>query len=1315
MTLSPFHPAVQRWFLTELGQPTDAQAETWPKILAGHNVLLAAPTGSGKTLAAFLCALDQLLQLGENLGDETRVLYVSPLKALGNDVRKNLERPLAEIRALDPGLPEVRVLVRSGDTTASERARMTRKPPHILVTTPESLYILLTSDGGRAMLGSVRKVIVDEIHAVLASKRGSHLALSLERLEALTNTRGTNLQRIGLSATQRPIQEVSRFLVGTGRPCELVDRGHRRKLDLAIEIPRSELSAVCSHEVWDEVYQRMLELIDEHRTTLIFANTRKLTERIAAHLTKVLGEDKVTSHHSSLSKERRLDAEQRLKAGELRALVATASLELGIDIGDVDLVIQCGVTHSIGNLLQRVGRSGHGVDRVPKGRLFPLTMDELVCAAALVRSVQQGKLDRTPQPGAPLDILAQQVIAACVAETWAEDELYACFTRAHPYRSLERRDFDQVLELHTGGRRALLHRDGVGHRVRATKRARIPAITGGGAIPDQADYRVVLEPEGTFIGTVNEDFAIESSAGDIFQLGNASWRVLRVEQGTMRVADAKGAPPSLPFWFGEAPSRTQELCAALSEVREQGHDESWLQDKLALQAGAARQIADYLDESKKALGTIPTHRRIVAERFFDESGGMQLVLHMPMGSRINRAFGLALRQRFCRGFGFELQAAANEEGIVISLGPMHSFKLANVFEFLHPDTVRDLLVQALLPQPMFQTRWRWNVTRSLLVPRFGAGRRVPAPLLRMRADDALAAAFPQVLACGETLPPGDIDVPMDHPLVRQTVLDCLTEAMDIDALVKLVQGMRAGSIECVAIDVSEPSPLALGVMSIGNYGFLDDAPLEERRTQAVLSRRGLDHKNADDLGELDPEAVQRVREEAWPQAENLEEVHEALLWMGYATQPEVEIHGWGGWIDELHGAGRVARQEQRWFAVEASRDPKEVLRGRMEALGPVFTGGEHDDPLLGALEAEGVVLRTRMQGREAWCDRRLLARIHRYTVERLRQEIQPVPAAAYLRFLSCWQHADPDHQLTGPHGVSQVIQKLAGFPVPAAAWETHVLRTRIADYRQEYLDQLSLHGEVTWGRLWDIDTTQRHTSAIRSTPICLFPRQDMDTWLQLRGTLPDPVATLGGNAAMIFEILQQRGPSFPQELQKLTNLIPSHLEQGLEELIARGLLHCDSFAGLRQFFTAPSRRQAPVLPVGRWSLIAPDPGQQDDTGDRDTNAEFLAHQLLQRYGVVFRKVLLREKLPLPWRDLLRVYRHLELRGDVRGGRFVQRFAGEQFALPEAIPMLRKVRRETENEQRPMLRVAAADPLNLRGILTPDERVSPLTKTWVEVG
>jgi ATP-dependent Lhr-like helicase len=771
--LSSFHPAVGNWFASRFGEPTAPQRDGWPHIRAGRHTLIAAPTGSGKTLAAFLSAIDALLRSGPDLPDETRVLYVSPLRALANDVQKNLLAPLAEIRASDPSLPEIRVLVRTGDTPQSERAAMTKRPPHVLVTTPESLYLLLTSDGGRRLLKTVRTAIVDEIHALVRDKRGSHLALSLERLEALTRGGGgAAIQRIGLSATQKPLDEVGRFLVGAGRECTLVDAGTFRALDLGVEIPPSALSTVCSHEQWEEIYVRIAELVSGHRTTLVFVNTRKMAERVSAQLSRRLGEDAVTSHHGSLAKERRLDAEERLKAGRLRALVATASLELGIDVGDVDLVVQVGATRSIATFLQRVGRSGHALRRVPKGRLFPLTLDELVEAAALLRCVAGSVLDRTPPAPAALDILAQQVVAACaaaqndvaaaVANAWSEDELYDLARRAWPYRDLARADFDAAVALHTGGRRALLHRDGVNRRVMSTKRARLTALMSGGAIPDTADYQVRLEPEGVLVGTVNEDWAIESNGGDIFQLGNASWRILKVEPGTVRVADAKGLPPTLPFWLGEAPGRTRELAAGIAGLREEaaarpdGDGAGFLESECgaALPRGAAEQIAEYVAAGRTTLGTVPTQRRVVLERFFDESGGMQLVVHAPFGSRINRAWGLALRKKFCVGFGFELQAAANEEAIVLSLGPQHSFPLEEVFDYLNPATARDVLIQAVLPTPIFETRWRWNAQRSLLLERSRGGKRVPAPLLRMRANDLLAGAFPQVAACPETLPGG---------------------------------------------------------------------------------------------------------------------------------------------------------------------------------------------------------------------------------------------------------------------------------------------------------------------------------------------------------------------------------------------------------------------------------------------------------------------------------------------------------------------------------------------------------------------------------
>jgi ATP-dependent helicase Lhr and Lhr-like helicase len=1297
--LSPFHPAVQDWFAVRFGAPTPPQREGWPLIREGRHVLIAAPTGSGKTLAAFLSAIDSLFCQGPDLPDETQVLYVSPLRALSNDVTKNLQGPLAEIRAADRTLPELRVLVRTGDTPASERAAMARRPPHILVTTPESLYLLLTSAAGRGMLATVRTAIVDEIHALVRDKRGSHLALSLERLEELT---GRPLQRVGLSATQKPLDEVGRFLVGSGRECALVDAGTFRELDLGVEVPPSPLATVCSHEQWEEIYARMAELIREERTTLVFVNTRKMAERIAAQLTTLLGEDAVSSHHGSLSRERRLEAEERLKAGKLRALVATASLELGIDIGDVDLVIQVGATRSIATLLQRVGRAGHALDRVPKGRLFPLTLDELVEAAALLRCVRRGLLDRTAAPPRPLDILAQQVVAACVAGPWDEERLFETLRLAWPYRDLSRDEFDQVVALHSDGRRALLHRDGVNERLRATRRARLLALMSGGAIPDTADYQVRLEPEGTVVGTVNEDWAVEANRGDIFQLGNTSWQILRIEPGTVRVADAKGKPPSLPFWLGEAPGRTRELSAEIAALREECAVPdldvvAFLASECgpALPEGASRQIADYVEAGSRVLGTVPTQQRVVLERFFDESGGMQLVVHAPFGSRINRAWGLALRKRFCVGFGFELQAAANEEAIVLSLGPQHSFELEGVFDYLHPGTAKDVLVQALLGAPLFGTRWRWNAQRSLLLERSRNGKRVPAALVRMRADDLLAAAFPQALACPETLPGGPIEVPMEHPIVRQTIEDCLTEAMDVDGFLEVLTGLREGTIERRAIDTAEPSAFARGILSSQPYTFLDDAPLEERRTQAVMARRVLDIRTADELGALDPGAIARVREEAWPQPQDAEEVHEALLWMGYVTVEEALA--WDPWILELAAAGRVVREDDRWFAVEASRDPRKVLRGRLEALGPVFD----DDPLFRELEAEGAVLRTRIDGRPAWCDRRLLARIQRYTLDRLRREIEPVTASQFLRFLACWQHVDPEYRLEGPMGVAEVVRQLAGFEAPAAAWEAKLLPSRVRGYKREWLDQLTLSGQVAWLRLWGSGS-----GLLRRTPISLVPREDLESWLSLAG--PAVALETADAPSGVRDLLGSRGATFFSELVRATGQPPASLEADLAVLVAQGRATCDSFVGLRWLMVPAWRRMSGGAAAGRWSLVA------REVRGPAASPEFVVRQLLRRTGVVFRKTLARERQPLPWRDLVRACRLMEARGEVRGGRFVAGFDGEQYALPEAIGLLRAVRRRMDRAGAPS-EVSAADPLNFRGILTPEERVSPAARRLVLVG
>ena len=1292
-----FHPTLVRWFRERVGEPTRPQREGWPAIAAGEHTLIAAPTGTGKTLAAFLWALDGLLRQGDALPDTTQVLYVSPLRALSNDVQKNLSGPLEELRERDPSLPEVRVVVRTGDTSASERAAMmrSRRRPHVLVTTPESLYILLTSAGGRGMLASVRTVIVDEIHAMARDKRGSHLALSLERLEALTG----GVQRIGLSATQKPVETVAQLLTGAGRTATVVDAGHLRNIELSVEVPQSPLSAVCSHEQWGELYVRMAELIREHKTTLLFVNTRKLAERLAARLTDAVGEGQIACHHGSLSKELRLEAEQKLKSGELRALVATASLELGIDIGDVDLVCQVGSTRSIATLLQRVGRAGHGVHRTPKGHLFPLTLDELAEASALLAAIDRGELDKTPTPPPALDILVQQVIASCVGEGEAGVDKTALFeglTRAHPYRDVTREDFDAVIALHTEGRWAMLHEDGVHGRLMATRRARLPALTSGGAIPDNADYQVRLDPEGIVVGTLNEDFAVEANVGDIFQLGNTSWRILKVESGTVRVADAAGEPPTLPFWLGEAPSRTLELSQEIGRQREAARDVAWFEREAGLSTDAAEQLFAWLAEGRKALGgVVPTQECVVAERFFDETGGMQLVIHSPFGGRINRAWGLALRKKFCKGFGFELQAAASEEAILISLGPHHSFPLEDVFKFLHSNSARETLTQALLAAPMFTSRWRWNVTRSLMLPRTKAGKKVPPPLMRMRADDLLVQAFPQVMACGETLPAGDLPVPMEHPIVRQTVEDCLVEAMDIDGLLDVLKGLESGRIRTVACDLPEPSAFSDGILNAQPYAFLDDAPLEERRTQAVQRRRGLSDRAADTVGALDMAAVERVREEAWPQATSAEEVHEALLWMGYVT--DAEAPNWSRWLTELASAGRVEQDGERWFAAEAPRDPKSVWAGRLEALGPV----ESDDPLLLQLEAEGGVLRTRIDGRTAFCNRRLLARIHRYTLEKLRAEIKPVSAGDFLRFLTAWQHLDAGTQLDGPRGVYEIVQQLAGYEIPAAAWERDILPARVTGYRKAWLDELMLSGQVAWGRLWGAAA-----GPVRGTPVSLFPRDDMDAWLGL--TTPGDAWALKGAGRQVHEILTGAGASFPQELERRGKLLPVQVDEGLGQLVGLGLASCDGFGGLRKLFARrrPRPRHTPA-PSGRWSLL--------DRGVPDApSPEFLARQLLKRTGIVFKRTLERERFKVPWWRIHREMRTLEARGEIRGGRFVAGFAGEQFALPEAVKLLRRVRREAD-QPRDVVSVVASDPLNFVGILTPDEKVASSARQRVTVG
>jgi ATP-dependent helicase Lhr and Lhr-like helicase len=1398
MTEMPaFHPAVRAWFEGRFPDgPTPAQVAGWPEIAAGNSTLIAAPTGSGKTLAGFLVCIDALYRAaerGEEVEGATQVVYVSPLKALAVDVQQNLETPLREIAeigaAMGMALPNLRAEVRTGDTPASMRVAMIRRPPNFLVTTPESLYLLVTSQRSRAALASVATIIVDEIHAVARDKRGSHLAVTLERLERLCTRRPV---RIGLSATQRPIETVARLLVGagpgrtdpTGGPrCSIVDVGHRRALDVGLELPSGELEAVASREQLGEVLDAIATHVRAHRTTLVFVNTRRMAERVAHLLAERLGDDAVAAHHGSLSKERRQRVESQLRAGELRALVATASLELGIDIGPIEMVCQIASPRSIATFLQRVGRSGHSRGGTPKGRLYPMTRDELVECTALLAGVRSGALDAVHPPRLPLDILAQQIVAECAAENWREDDLYELMRQAAPFEHLTREDFDRVVELvsdgiPTGRGRvaAYLHRDRINGEVRARRGARLAALTSGGAIPETGDYRVVAEPDDTFIGTVNEDWAIESSAGDIFLLGSTSWKIRRVTPGTVRVVDAHGAPPSVPFWLGEAPARTEELSREVSDLRsgidallaEGGADEAitWVEQRTGVDNDVAAMVVRYLAAGRTALGVVPTLEHIVLERFFDDSGGMQLVVHAPFGGRVNRALGLALRKRFCATFDFELQAAASDDCVLLSLGPQHSFPLEDVPKFLSSNTVEEVLRKAAIFAPMWAVRWRWNLNRSLTVLRFKGGRKNPAPLQRLESDDIMGAVFPQLVACQNENPTGPVEPP-DHPLVNQTMYDCLHEVMDVDSLRELVLRIERKEVEISYRDTVEPSPLAHEIVNGKVYTFLDDAPLEERRSRAITLRRGLPVE-ARDLAALDPDAIARVRGEAAPDPRDCDELHDLLISL-VVSRP---VESWSGWFDELAAHGRaltVSRDaDTYWCATERMAGiavlwHDAVFRPQPVALPPALTGAppEHDAAVtatlrghlevsgptsaqalsaltgLGAteiavglamLEGDGSAIRGHFDpgiGEDQWCARRLLVRIHSYTQQRLRQEIEPVTAQDFMRFLLRWQRVAPGTQRDGRAGVAATIAQLQGFEIPARVWEEAVLPSRVSGYRSVWLDELCMSGEVAWARLKVRDDSdgasalRSSASASRATPVTLVMRSDLPWLLQsVRGDA-QPLEPASGATLDVLDALREHGALFTSDIVTLTRRLPSEVETALWDGVARGLLTADGFSAVRRLLV--SRRlgrshqyhrglrhgvSGYASGEGRWSLVP----RVSSAAERDALAEAIAEQLLVRWGVVFRDVVARETIAMPWRDVLWALRRMEARGTARGGRFVTGFAGEQYALPEAIDQLRSVRRRERSSE--MVRVSATDPLNLAGILLPGPRITSVRTNTV---
>ena len=1383
-----FQPIINKWFLDNFPEPTEVQNLAWPQIQKNKNVLLSAPTGSGKTLAAFLALIDQLLKysIDGTLEDSVQVLYISPLKALSNDIRRNLQKPLQEINSLaiqqEPTFKPLTVMLRTGDTPAKERMKILKSPPHILVTTPESLFLMLTSEKSREVLRNVKTVIVDEIHALARDKRGSHLTLSLERLDYLCHQKP---QRLGISATQKPMDIIAQYLCGVNRQdllqfsdCEIIDTGHLKELDLAIETPESELSTICSHEQWAEIYEQLAVLIKEHRSTLIFVNTRRMAERLSHQLSELLGDEAVTSHHGSLSREIRLRAEEKLKNGELKAIVATASLELGIDIGYINLVCQIGSPRNIAVFLQRIGRSGHAVGALPKGRLFPVTRDELLESMALIQAVKERRLDKIIIPEEPLDILAQQIIAASANDEWDENELYNLCVKAWPFRNLSKENYRKVLDMLAEGvatdsnKGAYIHYDRINGKIRARKHARLAALTSGGAIPENAEYRVVME-DNTFVGTVNEDFAIESLRGDVFILGNNSWRILHVRGTTMTVEDAQGAPATIPFWFGEAPGRTIELCTELSKVR--SDIETALKSATAIKCAidlaeefkmsdyAAEQAVNYIASQIAATGTIPTLNTIIFERFFDESGGMQLVVHSPYGSRVNRAWGLAMRKRFCRSFNFELQAAADENGFILSLGPQQSFPLENMFSLVPTNVAKKAIEQALLAVPLFQVRWRWNVTRALAVLRSNSGKRVPPALQRFRADDLLTSVFPQSTACLEHIT-GDIEIPYEHPLVNQTMIDCLHEALDLDLWMDVLKKAENGEIKFLACDTTEPSPFSYQLIHANVYAFLDDAPAEERRTRALQTRRSVSPDDVRDLGWMDPQIIQKVVNDAAPLVRSADELHDTLLVQ--RLLPLSECREWQKFLDELTAEGRAALLEvdadfkiafavERWSLIkeiwpDKTPEPdfkipdrllipftreaaiKSVVKGKIEVSGPI-TGKELAELFhlpfieihiaLLALENDGVILRGNFSKTVRdpqqiledlqkeipdeeieWCERRLLARIHRLTLDSLRRQIEAVDQNVFMKFLLKHQFIDSENKVKNRQGFNKIIDQMEGFEIPAASWETDIFPTRMQEYKSFWLDETTMYGETLWCRLKQAGREDEGGgSRLKANiPVALCLRANIP-WL-LNPTRNREEPNLKSDQLKVYNCLRKSGALFSEDIRITCKMLPSQVDDILWELAGKGLIIADGFASLRKRISKrkPSRSKSPMnhqrrQTAGRWNLFPGILGEETPNDRRQQWAQLLLH----RYGIIFRDLLERESCSPSWGLLVPELRRMEARGEIRGGRFVKGVGGEQYALPGVVEKLRRLK---EKEEKHCLFISAVESANLIGIIYGDKKI-----------
>ena len=1363
------HPLIKEWFRKRFHKPSPPQEAGWPIIATAPHTLITAPTGSGKTLAAFMVSINNLAEqaLAKELEDGVQVIYVSPLKALSNDVEKNLTQPLEEIGHLlaSKGCHEnaIRVGLRTGDTSPKDRQRLVKKPPHILVTTPESLYLLLTSEKARHILKPANTIIVDEIHALAGNKRGSHLSLTMARLDSFANH---PLRRIGLSATVKPIELIAQFLSPSGKGghlAQIVEIPNSRNFDLEIVTPISPLEAVLTHEGWQEVYDKLTHLISSHRSTLIFVNTRRMAERITHQLSQKLGSDAIRSHHGSLSKEKRWEAENLLKSGSIKGIIATASLELGIDVGYIDLVCQVGSPRSLGAFIQRIGRAGHSLGLTPKGRLFALTRDELIECGALIQGLSKGAMDAIAVPDSPIDILAQQIVAAVAVDEWDEDSLFQMIRTSYPFRNLSQEKFSETLSMLSFGlsettrKGAYIHWDQVNHKLRPRKSAKLSALMSAGAIPEQNLYRVVIEAENTFVGTIDEDFAIESQRGDIFLLGNNSWQINRVTSGQVLVRDVHGAPPTIPFWFGEAPGRTIELSSEVSDLRQHIADYidsdsksdaiSYLQQTCGMNIDAAEQAWSYLVAAKTALGQIPTGEIVIFERFFDDTQGMQVVIHAPFGAKINRAFGLALRKRFCRNFDFELQALADDNGLVLSTGPAQSFEIDTLFNLVTPNNLRDVLVQALLAVPMFQVRWRWNLTRSLAILRQKFGKRVPPHLQRFQADDLLTAVFPAQTQCFEHRV-GDIPLP-DHPLVEQTVEDCLFEGMDYQELHKTLERKKEGLIQFVAKETREASPMAHELLTAAPYTFLDDTGLENRRTRAVSLNRSLSLAEVADLTHLSPSAIDQVAEEAWPLVRNSDEMYDiALQWI---LIPGKNSSQWQVYLDSLMEDGRLRQVELHQqscyypsikiheisalfeevgvdtLVKDTNPTITAIVRGYMESLGVStiekvsrFSGLNKPQILKALLNlqntgqvAQGYFDNRLIKGESQWCERRLLFRIHRLTVNQQRKKIKPATLQQFQRFLCQHQGLrvitqENRDEIDGP-SLMGCLDQLCLFSAPINVWEEEIIKSRVPEFHPRDLDELGSQGNLLFSRAKPKPHEgSGHTSErVRvNMAIMFFARDQLGL---IASPDEDDTDHLSGEAKKTLEVLHNRGALFFHDLVQELKAPMTRVELGVTELITKGYITTDRFGAVRpnenkakakRYRSSSLAHQSPFDSCGRISIM-PKPIRDIE---EEESIEMWADILLGRYGILFRDLLRREPLAPQWGELSRLLRYKELTGEIIGGRFVKGVGGEQFATKEAFQELRS-QVDTPPNVEELYILSGCDPANMSFLEEEELRVA----------